>query len=155
MEDTLMPRVGRPILRGLVDLRPLSRATPAAPAAIARGATARAAAKVLSFATADFPGAALSQVLDMDGTTAVGGFRFDPNSPGSRANAFTFAGGVYQILSVPGSNESIATGINSSGLIVGVSIDLAGVSRGFSANGGTFSAIEFPSRHSYPGHWRQ
>jgi hypothetical protein len=58
--------------------------------------------------------------------------------------AFTFAGGVYQILTVPSLNVSIATGINSAGLIVGVHEDLAGVAHGFAKSGGTFSNVDFP-----------
>ena len=48
-------------------------------------------AKVYTFASVDYPGAARSLVLDTDGTTAVGAFDFDPNI--DRTAAFTFAGG--------------------------------------------------------------
>ncbi len=58
--------------------------------------------------------------------------------------AFTFTGGVYQILTVPSSTFSLATGINAAGLIVGVYEDLGGVLRGFANNGGTFSNVDFP-----------
>jgi hypothetical protein len=101
----------RTILRGLADLRPsarIGRAAVSAEDAVARGL---ATAKVFAFASADYPGAAQSLVFDSDGTTAVGAFVFDPGG-GSPATAFTFTGGVYQILIVPGSNASIATGIN-------------------------------------------
>jgi hypothetical protein len=62
----------------------------------------------------------------------------------SPTTAFTFAGGVYQILTVPSSNVSIATGINGAGLIVGVYEDLASVRHGFAKSGGTFSNVDFP-----------
>jgi hypothetical protein len=93
-------RPGRAILRGLLDLRPsptVERTAVSADDAVARGL---ALAKVYSFASVDYPGAAQSLVFDSDGTTAVGAFVFDPGSGTSRATAFTFAGGVYQILSV-------------------------------------------------------
>jgi uncharacterized membrane protein len=64
--------------------------------------------------------------------------------PPSPPTAFTFTGGVYQILTVPSSTESIATGINASGLIVGVYRDLGSVQRGFVNDAGTFSNVEFP-----------
>src|SRR5919106_1186441 len=104
----------------------------------------RAVAKVYAFASVDYPGAALSFVFDSDGTTAVGAFVFDPGSTTSPTTAFTFAGGVYQVLAVPSSTESIATGINGAGLIVGLYRDLAGLRRGFADNGGAFTAIDFP-----------
>ena len=59
--------------------------------------------------------------------------------------AFTFTGGVYQILTVPSSIYSLATGINAAGLIVGVYEDLGGVLRGFANNGGTFSNVDSPA----------
>jgi len=75
-------------------------------------------AKVYAFASADFPGAAESLVFDSDGTTAVGGFTVDPGS-NTPLTGFTFTSGTYEILPVPSSTLSVATGINASGLIVG------------------------------------
>jgi hypothetical protein len=137
-------RPGRAILRGLPDLRPSPRAGRTAVAADDAVARGLATAKVYAFASADYPGAAVSLLFDSNGTTAVGGFIFDPGSGTSPVTAFTFTGGVYQILTVPGSHVSIATGINGAGLIVGVYEDLAGVLRGFADNGGTFSNVDFP-----------
>jgi len=137
-------RPGRAVLQGLLDLRPslgLERAVVSGEDAVARGL---AIAKVYAFASVDYPGAAQSSVLDSDGTTAVGAFVFDPDSAPSALTAFTFAGGVYQILTVPSSTLSVATGINGAGLIVGLYVDLAGVLRGFANNGGTFSSVDFP-----------
>jgi uncharacterized membrane protein len=74
----------------------------------------------------------------------VGAFVFDPASSTSPTTAFTFTGGVYQVLTVPSSTGSIATSINGAGLIVGVYQDLAGVRHGFADNGGTFSNVDFP-----------
>ena len=137
-------RPGRAVLRGLLDVRPslgVERAAAAAEDAVAQGL---AVAKVYAFASVDYPGAAHSLVFDSDGTTAVGGFIFDPGSATSPTTAFTFTGGVYQILTVPSSTASLATGINGAGLIVGVYEDLSGVLRGFANNGGTFSNVDFP-----------
>jgi uncharacterized membrane protein len=135
-------RPGRPVLQGLLDLRPTPGLEVAAfpvEDAVARGL---AVAQVYAFASVDYPGAARSLIFDGDGTTAVGAFDFDPNI--DRTTAFTFAGGVYQILTVPGSAFSVATGINEAGLIVGIYFDLASVLHGFANNGGTFSNIDFP-----------
>ena len=63
-------------------------------------------AKVYAFASVDYPGAAESLVFDSDGTTAVGAFVFDPGSGTSPTTAFTFTGGVYQILTVPSSTRA-------------------------------------------------
>jgi len=139
-------RPGRAILRGLLDVRPSlgiehERAAVAAADAVAQGL---AAAKVYAFASVDYPGAAQSLVFDSDATTAVGAFVFDPGSATSPTTAFRFTGGVYQILTVPSSTTSIATGINGAGLIVGVYQDLSGVRHGFTNNGGTFSNVDFP-----------
>jgi hypothetical protein len=128
MEKAAAPyRPGRAVLQGLLDLRPslgLERTVVSADEAVARGL---AVAKAYAFASVDYPGAAQSAVLDSNGTTAVGAFAFDPNSATSPMTAFTFTGGVYQILTVPSSTFSLATGINAAGLIVGVYEDLGGV----------------------------
>src|SRR5580765_1316825 len=137
-------RVGRAVLRGLPDVRPARAAARAAvPAehAVARGL---AIARVYVYMSIDYPGAAQSLVFDTDGATAVGTFTFDPASGTSPTTAFTFANAVYEILAVPGSNASIATGIGGDGLIIGVYADLAGVAHGFTRNGGTFSNVDFP-----------
>ena len=83
-------------------------------------------------------------MVDSGATTAVGTFVFDPASGTSPTTAFTFTGEVYQIVAVPGSTASIATGINAAGLIVGVYQDLSDVLRGFANNGGTFTNVDFP-----------
>ena len=134
----------RAVLRGLLDLPPsirLERAAVSVEDAVARGL---ALVKAYAFASVDYPGAAGSLVFDHDGTTAVGAFVFDPANATSLLTAFTLAGGVYQILNVPSSTRSLATGINGAGLIVGVYTDLGGVLRGFANNGGTFSNVDFP-----------
>ena len=122
-------------MHGLLDLRPSlgveRTAVSAADDAVAQGL---AAAKVYQFASADYPGAVQSLIFDTDGTTALGAFVFDPGS--SPTTAFTLTAGVYQILNVPGSTTSIATGINGAGLIVGVYEDLASVADYLERRGG-------------------
>jgi uncharacterized membrane protein len=144
MENAAAPYPpGRAVLQGLLDLRPSLGHDVAALSvedAVARGL---AVAKAYAFASVDYPGAAGSLVLDSDGTTAVGAFVFDP-ATSSPMTAFTLAGEVYQILAVPSSTFSLATGINAAGLIVGLYEDLGGVRRGFVNNGGTFSNVDFP-----------
>ena len=102
-------------------------------------------ANVYEFTSVDYPGAAQSLVFDSDATTALGAFVFAPGSASSPITAFTVAGGVYQILNVPNSTASIATGINTSGLIVGVYQDVAGSAHGFSTSDSrTFNDVDFP-----------
>ena len=101
------------------------------------------------FTSVDYPGAAQSLVFDTDGTTALGAFVFDPGNASSPATAFTVAGGVYQILNVPNSTASVATGINTSGLIVGVYQDVAGLTHGFAtSDSSTFNDVDFPGATS-------
>jgi hypothetical protein len=136
-ERSSLPQSGRPVLRGLLDLRPSIGAEPSiAPGddAVAQGL---AVAKVYAFASVDFPGAAESLVFDSDGTTAVGGFTVDPGS-NTPLTAFTFTSGTYEILPFPSSTLSLATGINASGLIVGAYQDRC-VLHGFANTGGAFS----------------
>src|SRR5690349_24855797 len=110
-ERSSLPPSGRPILRELLDLRPGTAIEPTIAAADNAVAQGLAVAKVYAFASADYPGAANSLVFDTDGTTAVGGFTVDPGS-NTPLTAFTFASGAYEILPVPSSTLSLATGIN-------------------------------------------
>ena len=133
------------ILRGLPDLRHRPSARRSAPAAPDPMALAPATARVYAFATADYPGAAVSIVFDSDGASTVGAFLFDPGSSASPVTAFTLTGGEYQILTVPGSKASIATAVNGAGLIAGVYADLGGNTHGFVDIGGVFSTVDFPA----------
>jgi len=100
MEKTALQadQPGRALLHGLLDLRPTLRAERIAVATDEAVARALAVAKVYAYASVDYPGASQSLVFDTDGTTAVGGFVFDPGSATSPTAAFTFAGGSYQAL---------------------------------------------------------
>ena len=99
-------------LSSLLELRPgAERPVASGAEAVAQGL---AVAKVYAFASLDYPGAAISQVYDSDGTTTVGAFDFDPGGI-AQTTAFTFSGGAYQILAVPNSTASVATGINAAG----------------------------------------
>ncbi len=103
-------------------------------------------AKVYAFATADFPGAAESVVYDANASTIVGYCEFDPSSvPSTPQIAFTLKGGVYQMLAVPNAVASFATGINTSGQIVGAYTDSSSVAHGYLDIAGTFTNIDYPS----------
>jgi len=82
-----------------------------------------------AFSSVDYPGACVSFLADTNGTTAVGYYLIDPNSP-YKSTAFTFKGGVYRAMTVPNSTESTGTGINTAGTIVGTYDDTAGKRRG-------------------------
>ena len=128
-------------LNNLLGLRPAQRPTAQSSKVLRQDAVALglASAKVYKFATADYPGASQSLVFDIEGGTAIGGFTIGSTT------AFTFHGLIYEILNVPNSLASILTGINSSGQLVGIYVDLASVAHGFLDNAGTFSDIDFPS----------
>jgi probable HAF family extracellular repeat protein len=133
----------RPLLRGLLDLRP--SLGPERTAVVDEAVAGEpAAARVYSFASADHPGAAQSLIFDSDGTTAVGVFSFDPSSAASPLTAFAFSAGGYQVLPVPSSTASVATGINEGGVIVGAYTDMAGKRHGFVDDGDTFTDVDVP-----------
>jgi uncharacterized membrane protein len=109
--------------------------------AIAMGA---ATARVYRFSTNDFPGADASAVFDIDGTTAVG--YFDYGGPTSSFTAFELIGGVYKMILVPAAAQgSIATGINSSGQIVGLYMDSSSVMHAFYDSAGTIETVDNPN----------
>jgi probable HAF family extracellular repeat protein len=134
----------RSVLLGLLGVPPSAAAQSAAVSpddAVAQPDTA----KVYEFTSVDYPGAAETLVFDTDGTTALGAFVFAPGNASSPATAFTVAAGVYQILNVPNSTASIATGLNTSGLIVGVYDDVAGSAHGFTTSDSiNFTDVDFP-----------
>jgi probable HAF family extracellular repeat protein len=117
------------------------RSVTALPDAVALGL---AKAKVYKFTTLDYPGAAFSSVIDTNVSTALGNFLFDPNNPSSTNFPFTWSGGVYRILTVPGSTLAAATGINTPGQIVGYYVDNAGSAHGFLDDKGTVTSINCP-----------
>jgi len=138
------PETIRSVLLGLLGVPPsvAVRSTAVTPDdAVAQPDTAN----VYEFTSVDYPGAAQTLVFDSDGATALGAFVFNPGNASSQATAFTVAGGAYQILNVPNSTASIATGINTSGLIVGVYQDVAGSAHGFTtSDSSTFNDFDFP-----------
>ena len=103
-------------------------------------------AKVYAFATADFPGTAESVVYDANASTIVGYCEFDPAAvPATPQIAFILKGGVYEMVVVPGAVSSFATGINTSGQIIGLYIDSSTVAHGYLDIAGTFTNIDYPS----------
>jgi len=123
-------------LKGLLSSPPHSNAT--APSS----ATLASRARVLGFATADFPGAALSIAFDNNARTVVGAFEYAPAD--TLATAFTLKGGVYSILVVPGATASIATAVNHLEQVVGAYADSAGTVHGFLDVADVFTNIDFP-----------
>jgi probable HAF family extracellular repeat protein len=138
----------RRVLLGLLGIPPSIEAANTAISpddALARPDTA----KVYEFTSVDYPGAAQSYVFDTDGTTSLGAFIFAPGNASSSATAFTVAGGAYEILNVPNSTESLATAMNTSGLIVGAYTDVAGSTHGFAtSDSSTFNDVDFPGATS-------
>lgn len=98
-----------------------------------------------SFASADFPGAAQTQVTGVNVGTTVGIFLFNPKVS-ETTKSFTFSGGTYRIFSVPGAGAggtAIFT-INGNGQIAGEYADSAQVIHGFVDTAGTFTNIDYP-----------
>ncbi len=96
-------------------------------------------AKTYKFASADFPGAGTSIVLDENLNTILGVTQFKGLS------GFTLKGSNYQLLVLPGLGANEATGINTSGQIVGIYLDASGVQHGFLDNAGVVTNIDNPA----------
>lgn len=96
--------------------------------------------KAITYATADYPGAAYSSVFDTNASTAVGALAFD----GVNYSAFTLKGTKYATFSVPGSSASWATGINTAGLICGVYFDVSGNVHGFVKSSNSYTTLDYP-----------
>jgi uncharacterized membrane protein len=100
-----------------------------------------AAAHVYKFATADYPGASLSEATATAAGTTVGLFSY-----GSTSATFSFKlkGGVYTTYTVPGSAGTVAFSVNSVGQIVGAYVDNLGATHGFVDTAGTVADVDFP-----------
>lgn len=84
----------------------------------------------------------VAAVFDIKGETAVGYFDYDPTSSSSNQTAFVLSGGVYRLISIPGAVSSVATGINSSGQIVGYYTDSSDTSHAFYDSAGTIETVD-------------
>jgi probable HAF family extracellular repeat protein len=113
----------------------------ASPEAPARDAVALglAKAKTYKFASADYPGAGTSLVIDENLNTILGDTQFN------NLLGFTLKGSNYQLLVLPGRGANEATGINTSGQIVGIYLDASGVQHGFLDNAGVVTNIDDPA----------
>ena len=100
------------------------------------------AARVYSFVSVDYPGAAATEVFDSNGSTDVGIFIVNPATGTSQA--FTHSGNEYQILNVPGSTAAILFAINSLDVMAGAYSDAGGNLHGFVDNAGAFTNVDFP-----------
>lgn len=98
-----------------------------------------ASAKTYKFASADYPGAGINFVFDENLTTILGDTDF------TVGQGFTLKGNNYQLLNLPGSQDSEATGINSGGQIVGLYRDVGGTLHGFFYSGGVVTNIDSPN----------
>lgn len=136
-ESSLAARVLGPVHLGPYAVKPKSNAAPARDAVSMGLATA----KVYKFASADYPGAAISIVFDENITTLtiLGGTQF------TNASGFTLKAGNYQLLTLPGSLDNIPTGINSTSVIVGQYADTSNTVHGFRFSGGVVTNIDDPN----------
>jgi hypothetical protein len=82
-------------------------------------------AKVYRFASADYPGAAVSMVFDRNTSTILG------YTIVTDATGFTLVSGNYSLWLFPNSLDNNPYGINTSGEIVGTYTDLTGAMQGF------------------------
>jgi uncharacterized membrane protein len=113
-------------------------------AQVQRGAQSPAKTKAYRFDTVDYPGAFISDVLDVNTADkkAVGVFYTHSSSDGG--TAFTFKGSTYTILHVPGAVWSGLWGINRSDEMVGYEVDSQNRYHGFLDSGGTFTFLDNP-----------
>lgn len=98
-----------------------------------------ASAKTYKFASADYPGAATNIAFDENTNTILGITEFTDEQ------GFTLKGNNYQLLNLPGSQASGATGINTSGQIVGSYSDVGGTVHGFLFSGGVVTNVDDPN----------
>jgi probable HAF family extracellular repeat protein len=96
-------------------------------------------AKTYSFASSDYPGAGSSDVFDENSSMIVGTTTFS-----SSELAFALKGNSYELLSLAGAQASVATGINTSGQIVGIYEDATAATHGFLDNSGVLTNIDDP-----------
>ena len=96
-------------------------------------------AKTYKFASADYPGAGVNFVFDENLSTILGDTEF------TDIQGFTLKGNNYQLLSLPGSQDSEASGINTGGQIVGSYRDVGGTLHGFLYSGGIVTNIDDPN----------
>lgn len=96
-------------------------------------------AKTYNFASADYPGTATNLVYDENLNTILGITEFNDEQ------SFTLKGNNYQFLNLPGSQDSGATGINTSGQIVGGYTDVGGTVHGFLFSGGVVTNVDDPN----------
>jgi uncharacterized membrane protein len=105
------------------------------------------AARLYSFTTIDFPGAAVTEPVGIKGTGQIVGYYIDT---GSRTHGFLLSEGGFQTIDFPGAPFSQAYGINLRGDIVGpYSVvpdppDIGGPLQGYLRSAGTFTTIDFP-----------
>jgi hypothetical protein len=107
------------------------------PDAVARGL---AKVKAHSFASADYPGADESIVLDISNGTALGTFQY---SATSSSTAFIFKGTSYTTFVVPGAKAAVLAGEDNLGFMVGSYVD-ASATHGFIYENGTVITNHFP-----------
>jgi probable HAF family extracellular repeat protein len=65
-------------------------------------------------------------------------------SGGRTVQGFLLDNGSYTTLGVPGSNNTVANGINASGQIVGAYRDAAGNAHGFLLDQGRYTTLDVP-----------
>src|SRR6202041_2478996 len=93
------------------------------------------------FATADYPGASVSEAVGDADNTVVGLAEYTTTSG---EFTFTFKGGVYSAFTLPGAPATEIFDINSAGVITGGFDDNAGNTHGFTYSGGTVTQIDVP-----------
>src|SRR5262249_13169794 len=73
-------------------------------------------------------------------------------SPVLLLRGFLLSGGTYATIDYPSASQTIPQGINDNGQIVGGYFDSSGVLHSFlyNSNGGTYTALNFPSPHARP-----
>jgi len=103
-----------------------------------------------TFSALDFPGANLTQPLDMsfNGLEIVGAYSL-PSFPAQTYQGFTYMNGTFNEVTFPGSASSALNGVTNSGLVVGTYVlPNQNANHVFFSNGSTFTTEDFPGAAS-------
>ena len=105
-----------------------------------------------TYTTFDFPGNITSAYAINNTGQIVGAYQLTGNTNATPQHGFLLSGGAFTSIDVPGATQTLATGINDAGQIVGQYNDATGT-HGFLLNGGVFTTINVPGETGTIAYW--
>jgi hypothetical protein len=102
------------------------------------------------FTKVDFPGEPFNQLLGQNNFGQAVGYYSTTVSGSGPDHPYIYdeAGGIFEVLTIPGSVSAQATGINGSSDVCGFFIDKNNVSHGWLLVQGTFTQLDYPESSS-------